>query len=260
MRTSLETNHITLALAFAQGKMRNPEKNRTAKIPLKTGGSYEYHYADLASSFDACREALSEYELSHASTVEFNDNGRYMLYSRISHSSGQWIEAEWPIAHAEDPKSIAASITYGTRYLFSMLAGIAGEEDLDESPQDGATYTDRRDPKPPLEPSRNAPPVQPKKASETAAAKVLPGPPPAGPALAGQKERSHILKLVEEQGWDLQSVVGLTQRKWQKAKVTELTLPQYQELCSILTTEKPGGNDSDLGFGGQSSTHIGSLK
>lgn len=134
MRTSDQINEISAALAKAQGQMKNPEKNKKATIPTKTGGGYSYDYADLPSTFDALRKPLSDNGIMHTSAPRHVD-GQYVLFSRLSHSSGQWIEAEWPLPNLSDPKQLAGSITYGTRYLFNSLCGIAGDDDLDHTPE-----------------------------------------------------------------------------------------------------------------------------
>ena len=142
MKTSEHIGHLAAALATAQGKFRNPDKNKTAKIPLKAGGFYTYNYADLPIIFDCARDALSENGLSHLSSMVLEEKGP-VLSMRLIHSSGEWVESDYPLPGNVDDKGLAASMTYGRRYLFSALTGLAADEDTDSDPEPDATYVPR---------------------------------------------------------------------------------------------------------------------
>lgn len=142
MRTSTETNELSAALAAAQGQMKNPEKNRTATIPMKSGGVYSYDYADLPSTIDAVRKALAENGLSHTAAID-SDDGRTTVSVRIMHASGQWIESTLALPPSADVKALAGNITYYRRYLLTALVGVAADDDMDSEPEAGATYQQR---------------------------------------------------------------------------------------------------------------------
>ena len=130
MKTSENTNTISEALAKCQKVLRNPEKDCTATIPMKSGGKYSYKYASLPSIYDGCREALAANGLSHFAAL-IKQGDKDFLEMRLSHSSGQWIESQYELPIMNDPKQRAAEITYGRRYLFTALIGIAADEDTD---------------------------------------------------------------------------------------------------------------------------------
>lgn len=130
MKTSEQIDKLCEALSKAQGMFTNPEKNKTATIPMKAGGVYSYNYADLPETLNVTRKALSECGLSHVCTVEFMEDGNFLI-GRLMHSSGQWIESVWLLPQNPDPKIMAGSITYGRRYLFNALVGIAADDDND---------------------------------------------------------------------------------------------------------------------------------
>src|SRR5882724_75852 len=143
MITSQSIAQLAEALAKAQGEMKNPEKNKTATIPMKSGGKYSYNYADLPSTIDCVRSALSKNGLSHVSSLNFGDKGLY-LSMRLIHCSGEWIESEYGLPNNLDDKAIASSMTYGRRYLFIALVGVAADDDLDDQPEnDGVKYENR---------------------------------------------------------------------------------------------------------------------
>lgn len=157
MITSENVNELFTALAAAQREMKNPEKNRTATIPLKSGGKYSYKYADLPITFDTIREALGKNGLAHTCATIFKGE-HFVLEMRLGHTSGQWVQSEWPLFVGDDPKTMAASITYGTRYLFNCLTGISGDEDTDSDPE---TSNLPEKPKAPIAPKQG--PVVPNK-------------------------------------------------------------------------------------------------
>jgi len=158
MRTSEQIDKIAEALAKAQGEMRNPEKNKTATIPMKSGGKYSYDYADLPHTFDTVRAALAKHGLSHTCVIEPDTaNTTVFLTMLMMHASGQWIQSSLTFPSSNDPKQIAALITYYRRYLFTAITGLAADDDFDSVPEDeAATYTPR-EAKPRAAPAKKAP-------------------------------------------------------------------------------------------------------
>lgn len=134
MKTSEEINQLSEALAKAQGSFKNPDKNKTAIIKMKSGGSYSYKYADLPSILDATRKGLSDNGLSHLFAIRYE--GQFcFLVGRLMHSSGQWVQSEYVLPRSVDPKGLAAEMTYGRRYIYTALVGIAADEDTDSQPE-----------------------------------------------------------------------------------------------------------------------------
>lgn len=138
LRSSEKLDALALALSKAQGAMKHPGKNKTAKVPLKSGGGYEYNYADLADCIDALRGPFAANELALVQ-IAFNEAADVVgIVTRILHSSGQWIEGTLYITCADTrPQSIGSAITYGRRYSLSPMAGIASDDDDDGSAAQG---------------------------------------------------------------------------------------------------------------------------
>jgi hypothetical protein len=127
MKTSEQLDLLTAALIKVQSIIVNPEKNKKVSVP----GKYSFKYSDLPECYDVAKKPLSENGLSHFSTVEYRDKVPFLIM-RLQHISGQWIESEWMLNGGSVEKSVAASMTYGKRYLFCALIGIAAEEDIDD--------------------------------------------------------------------------------------------------------------------------------
>lgn len=262
MKTSEQTNEIAAALAKAQGEMKNPEKNRTATIPIKEkdGGyrdrKYSFNYADLADVIDCTRLPLSKNGLSHSNGVRILENGACILTCRLSHSSGQWYESEYPLVKDAPTKELAADITYLRRYLLSGLIGIIGDEDTDAAEQkDGVVYT-------PKVTSKHTPASNPQRMVESAPT-VNPGPiggvsplPPEAydngpnfeqylernvpkPGALSEKQITRLFAIAKAHGWENSDVRNYCMSKWEIASSKDLTRAQYDELIKWMETN-PG--------------------
>jgi hypothetical protein len=122
MKTTEQTNELTSALAKAQGVFSNPAKE--ARNP-----HFNSLYADLASGLNSIREALSANGLAVVQAPRI-DGDVLMLDTRLSHASGQWIEAEYPVCKlGVRQQEIGSAMTYARRYSLFSIVGIAGEDD-----------------------------------------------------------------------------------------------------------------------------------
>ena len=126
MSTSTDTAELAKALAAAQAKIKNASLN-------KTNPHFKSKYADLAAIRDAVMPALAEQSIAVTQTTEVHGDGaQFMLCTRLTHSSGQWIESQYPLPLATDrPQAMGSALTYARRYCLSAIVGIASEEDDD---------------------------------------------------------------------------------------------------------------------------------
>ncbi len=145
MKTSEALNELAAALAKAQGEIRNPGKDKTATVEMKTGGKYTYQYGDLAGITDALRKPFADNGLCHVQFVS-NDPGEVHITTRIMHASGQWIESSMTMPVSDHrPQTLGSAVTYGRRYSLGALAGIASEQDDDgAAAQEAATPPPRQ--------------------------------------------------------------------------------------------------------------------
>jgi hypothetical protein len=128
MKRSEAINELVTALAIAQGKIGGAL--RDAKNPF-----YDSTYADLASVWSACREALSSNGLSVVQSAQCIDTDaaipiRVVVTTLLAHTSGQWLESElsmWP--RDNSPHAIGSAISYARRYSLASMVGIYQEDD-----------------------------------------------------------------------------------------------------------------------------------
>jgi hypothetical protein len=129
MRTSEQTNEIAAALAKAQGKIGNAILN-------KTNPHFKSRYADLAAVRDAVTPSLAENGIAVVQLTAEAD-GRMIVYTRMMHSSGQWVESAYPVFNdVNKPQAMGSAMTYARRYSLAAMCGIASEEDDDGNEAD----------------------------------------------------------------------------------------------------------------------------
>jgi len=155
MKTSEQINELATALAKAQGQIHGAPKESANPF-------FNSRYADLASVWAACRQALSSNGLSvvQIPRIEFlgepefrtlkTRNGderlevqavtKIAVITRLLHVSGQWVESELQcMVPKGDPQSIGSAITYLRRYSLAPLVGVVAEEDDDGNAASQAT-------------------------------------------------------------------------------------------------------------------------
>lgn len=113
---------LSAALAKAQGDMRAAAKD-TANPFFKS------KYADLASCWEACREALAKNGLSVMQSPSA-EGQTVTVTTVLSHASGEWMRGTLTVTAAKgDPQAIGSAITYARRYSLAAFVGIAPEDD-----------------------------------------------------------------------------------------------------------------------------------
>ena len=128
MKSSEQTNEISAALAKAQGAINNPGKDSENPAFKKADGT-KSTYADLSGGINAIRNGLSTNAIAYVQATRV-EGEVLMLDTRLTHSSGQWLECEYPICKFPmQPHAMGSAMTYARRYSLFSLVGIAGEDD-----------------------------------------------------------------------------------------------------------------------------------
>lgn len=145
-RMSPTIGKVAGALAKAQGVMRGAAKDAT-------NPHYKNRYADLASIWDACREALTANELAVLQPV-YSDGARVTVVTILTHSSGEWVSGELTVtAQQNTPQGVGSAITYARRYGLAAMVGVAPDDDDGEGaegrPSGGGDYRKRSAPSTP---------------------------------------------------------------------------------------------------------------
>lgn len=125
------TGELAKALAAFQGEAPKVAKDKTAKVPTKSGGSYSYSYADLADIAAAAYPLLSKHGLAFSCCPEpVGESARWVLRGVLMHTSGESLEGSLPLASGT-PQETGSALTYARRYLLGCLTGIVTDDDDD---------------------------------------------------------------------------------------------------------------------------------
>jgi len=119
---SSEIGELIGALAKAQGEMEGA--NKSAENPY-----FRSKYADLHECIQAARKPLSKNGLAVIQTMEQCESG-VVIVTTLGHSSGQWIRGKIKMnPKKDDDQCRGSSITYGRRYSFAAIVGLAQKDD-----------------------------------------------------------------------------------------------------------------------------------
>lgn len=97
----------------------------------KTNPHFGNRYADLASVWDACRDALTANGLAVVQLPLSSPESRGVtIRTTLLHESGASLSSDLflPVAKI-DPQGFGSAITYGRRYALAAMVGVAPEDD-----------------------------------------------------------------------------------------------------------------------------------
>ena len=120
---SPELDQLATALALAQGSMQPAIKDRT-------NPAFKSSYADLASTWDACRVALSSNGLAVSQHPGRLEDGSVTVTTMLLHRSGQHITSICSaLPRDASPASVGSVVTYLRRYGLAAAVGVSPEDD-----------------------------------------------------------------------------------------------------------------------------------
>lgn len=141
MRTSETITKLAAALAKAQAKIADPTMSGEGQVGGGKTAARKYPYALLTDVLAVARVALGDQGIFLLQAVDIDRN---VMLTRLVHSSGEWLETDYPMApRNSDPQRQGSANTYARRYALMTILGIAGERDDDGA---GAAPTGKLDP------------------------------------------------------------------------------------------------------------------
>jgi hypothetical protein len=121
---SSRIDKLAAALSKAQGEIEGAAAK--SENPF-----YKSTYADLHTVIKSATPALSKHGLAVIQGNKWcsKSNG-FFITTMLVHESGQWIKSEirMPIGK-KDAQGVGATMTYGRRYGFSAMVGVAQYDD-----------------------------------------------------------------------------------------------------------------------------------
>lgn len=130
---------LAAALAAFQADMPTIPKGQKARVPTKTGGSYEYTYAGLPAVSEVVMPLLSKHGLSFSVCPRVTD-AHAEVVGILLHKDGGRLEASLPM-NGRTPQEIGSALTYARRYLLGCMTGVVTDDDDDGSLAEAAKRT-----------------------------------------------------------------------------------------------------------------------
>lgn len=123
MERSESIAKLAEALAKAQGEIEGAKKG-------KENPHFRSKYADLDSTWEACRKPLSAHGLSVVQ-LPFDCEGKIGVETLLMHESGEWIKGNISVKMTQEtnPQNAGSILTYLRRYSLQGAVGIAPEDD-----------------------------------------------------------------------------------------------------------------------------------
>lgn len=163
MKTSESIAKLTAAMVAVQSDeaFKSIGKDKKAKVPTKTGGGYEYGYADLATCYEAIVPLLAKHGV--AIWQPTSSRGTDVIVTTILAHAGEWIAEEFTVpAGDRGAQALGSAATYAKRYALLGMCSIAStDEDDDGKTAHESARAQRSAPKKPAPPPRAAKPREP---------------------------------------------------------------------------------------------------
>jgi hypothetical protein len=123
MERSESIEKLAEALSKAQGELEGAKKG-------KENPHFKSKYADLDSTWEACRAPLAKHGLSVVQ-MPFDCEGKIGVETMLMHSSGEWIKGAISVKMVQEtnPQNAGSILTYLRRYSLQGAVGIAPEDD-----------------------------------------------------------------------------------------------------------------------------------
>jgi hypothetical protein len=119
------------ALSRFQATVPHIGKGNTAQVKSDKG-NYSYSYADLTDITLAALPLLAEHGFAWSAKTMLTPAG-FILLSSLKHRAGWTETCEWPLPDPvkSSAQQVGSALTYGRRYTFTALTGVApgGEDD-----------------------------------------------------------------------------------------------------------------------------------
>lgn len=128
--TSDGVTKFFMALMEVQAAIPQITKGRVARVLTRSGGTYSYRYADLASILRVVLPILHKhgFVVVHYPRVEGEE---VVVRTVLWHRSGHSEAVEVSLRRGDTPQETGSAITYARRYGLQCVLGIAADEDDD---------------------------------------------------------------------------------------------------------------------------------
>lgn len=128
--TEKDERSFNKRLMDAMAEMENPTKGKTAKVPTKNGGSYQYNYESLDQVLEIVDPALANNGLRQRQRQGWHEGcNSFVLETIVFDDTEERIMDTRPIKPQADAQKDGSYETYMRRYALKTVFGLAGEDD-----------------------------------------------------------------------------------------------------------------------------------
>jgi ERF superfamily len=121
------------AILAVQAEVGTLFKDKTATVPTKTGGQYQYRYIGLDTIVEQVGPILNRNGLVWMTFPSLDTQGRPALAYRLSHApTEKHVEGEMPLmVDKPGPQGMGSALTYARRYSLCAVLNLVADEDDD---------------------------------------------------------------------------------------------------------------------------------
>lgn len=117
-------------LMDAMADMVNPQKSKTATVPTKSGGSYQYNYESLDEVLGIVRPALLKHGLMLSQGMRYHEpTESFVLETGVFDDDEKHILDTRMMPNCSDAQQAGSWETYMRRYALRTAFGLTGEDD-----------------------------------------------------------------------------------------------------------------------------------
>lgn len=117
-------------LMDAMADMVNPQKSKTATVPTKSGGSYQYNYESLDEVLGIVRPALLKHGLMLSQGMRYHEpTESFVLETGVFDDDEKHILDTRIMPNCSDAQQAGSWETYMRRYALRTAFGLTGEDD-----------------------------------------------------------------------------------------------------------------------------------
>ena len=215
------------AFLAAQRDMKNPAKNHTAIVKMKSGGQFSYKYASLDETMECVKEALHAQGIAIAQPP-VSEAGCIGIRTELIYGEEIWDRGTLLMPASDDPQKVGSALTYLRRYGLSSAVGMVAEDDDDGQGAQGKGSTDK--------PQATPGPTREEMGNDLDKALNKPQDPATGedmPPVITEKQGKRMYMIAKGKGWDKDGMKAVV-NQYGFASSKDVTKDKYEVICGVF--------------------------
>lgn len=132
-KDAVKFQHESEDLSILFGALAKAQSEMPELMLNKINPYFNTRYTDLRQMMRETRIPLTNHGLSVTQIIRLNNEGQSILYTRLGHESGQWVESTMRISpEKNDVKTIKSYTEFMKRLSYGSIVGVISEGDDDD--------------------------------------------------------------------------------------------------------------------------------